>query len=119
MPNHYEDVERGLLGISNALGLVFEKQDWGIINADGNRLEEFILFYEAHQDYSFAQKFELFELIMASANERLCDQGGIGEEFGEFLSKNRDSFETQVDYWRKLDDIMQFPLGEYLRKQHP
>jgi hypothetical protein len=102
--------------LSRALGLHFERQDWGIINADAGRTKEFIYFYEAHPDLSPTQKFELGELIIASANEILCSHGLIDEQLLHFLTKNGHSFKSHVEYWKNLKDISQFPIGEWLRK---
>jgi hypothetical protein len=56
--------------LSVRLGLGYESQDWGIVNADPYRLREFISFYES-EPLVPSQRFELGELILASANERL------------------------------------------------
>ncbi len=102
--------------MTKALGLPFEEQDWGIVNANGSRLEEFIKFYDTHSDYSSFQKYELCELIMASANERLI-QGSLGDEFWKFLSENSDACRAQISYWKGLSDELEFPLGEHLRER--
>jgi hypothetical protein len=39
--------ERDLKQLCHALGLTYERQDWGIINANAERLPEFIAYYEA------------------------------------------------------------------------
>lgn len=99
------------------LGLRFEAQDWGIINADGKRTSEFILYYESHPKLSATQQFELGELIIASGNEFLCDGGVFDEQFGRFLFQNKRALKTHIEYWKNLNDSDQFPIGKWIQNQ--
>lgn len=114
------DNEAGLVELAAALGLDYEAQDWGIVNADGNRLAEFIQFYEAHKELSAAQKFELGELILASANDAI----GRGEfalpaSLRPFLICHRGDFEPHIEYWHNLHDGEEFPFAEWLCEHLP
>ena len=106
--------ERDLKQLCQSLGLLYEPQDWGIINANGQRLSEFIAYYEANL-LSATQRFELSELILASANERLLGGESLPEPLHAFLSRNRHLLETQLEYWQNLQDELEFPVANWLR----
>jgi hypothetical protein len=106
--------ERDLKQLCQSLGLPYERQDWGIINADGQRLSEFIAYYEAHP-LSATQRFELGELILASTNERLLSKESLPEILLPFLVRNRHILETQLEYWQNLQGALEFPVGDWLR----
>lgn len=106
--------ERDLKQLCQSLGLSYEPQDWGIINADAQRLPEFIAYYEANP-LSATQRFELGELILASANERLLSKACLPEALLPHLVRNKQAFETQLQYWENLADKVEFPLGNWLR----
>lgn len=110
--------EPELLRLCMDLGLQYEPQDWGIANADGGRLAEFIEFFQRHTNLSASQRFELGELILASANEALRANEKL-DDVVTFLRSEGDSFQAHLDYWRTLDDIVEFPLGEWLRRSLP
>ena len=56
--------------LSERLAVMNEPQDWGIVNGDAARLDEFIEFYES-QPLSSVQCCAMAGLVLASANERL------------------------------------------------
>lgn len=112
-----EQAEKALRRMSDELGLVYESQDWGIINADRHRLQEFIQYFDAQQRLVSTQRFELGELILASANEVLvAGEEALPGDFLEFLGRAREHFDVHVEYWAGLDDDEEFPLGHWLRK---
>lgn len=100
--------------LSRSLGLPYEPQDWGIINADGRRLSEFISYYESNP-LSSVQKFELAGLIMASANECLLAHESLPETFPAFLHLNVSVLQDQLDYWGNLENGLEFPLANWIR----
>jgi hypothetical protein len=106
--------EQELRQLCQSLGLLYEPQDWGIINADERRLSEFIAYYEANP-LSVTQRFELGELILASANERLLRNESLPEALLAFLARHRSELSTQLEYWRNLWDDQEFPVGNWLR----
>jgi len=107
--------EQELRHLCQALGLLYEPQDWGIINADERRVSEFIAFYEANP-LSETQRFELGELILASANECLVGSESPPEALLPFLIRNRHALGTQLEYWLNLRDDLEFPVGNWLRR---
>ncbi len=59
--------------LSEQLTLKVESQDWGIVNADSSRVEEFVRFFEFHDSNDSWEPEALGELILASANDGLVD----------------------------------------------
>lgn len=102
--------------MSDKLGLAYEPQDWGITNADGNRLEEFLVFFR-QEGLQPTQRFELADLILASANERLLD--GLDVEIDSLMAlvrEHEEAFAHHVEYWTGLADEKEFPLSRVLRR---
>ncbi len=102
--------------LSRALGLEYEPQDWGIVNADADRLVEFLLHFE-QQALEPTQAFEMAELVLASANEALLQ----GKDFPmprlvALIQRHQTAFEHHVEYWAGLEDPDEFPLGRVLRE---
>jgi hypothetical protein len=100
--------------LSQSLGLPYEPQDWGIINANGIRLPEFIAYYETNL-LSSVQKVELAELIIASANECLLGKLSLPERFPIFPNRNLNGIKNQLEYWRNLESDLEFPIASWLR----
>jgi hypothetical protein len=94
--------------------LPYERQDWGIINADGQRLSEFMAYYESNP-LSATQKVETGALILASANERLLSKESLPEALLPFLARHWRVLETQLEYWQRLQDDVDFPVGNWFR----
>ena len=115
-----QEAQRQLLELSEALGLEYEQQDWGIVNADAHRLVEFIAYYEENAELSATQRFELGELILASANEHLASGSApMPSVVRPFLMRHRNEFEVHVEYWLSLRDAAEFPVANWLRLQLP
>ena len=109
-----------LLALSQALGLKNETQDWGIINADANRVVEFIDFFNTHSDLSPPMQYQMFELIVGSYNEVLIEghaQDTLRIQFFSFLQQNgsHQGLNSILSYWRDLDDDEEFPVSKELR----
>ncbi len=105
--------------LSCDLNLSFETQDWGIINADAHRFEEFIQYFEGNKDVERSLRYELFELIIASFNELLLETGSTSERdklFKQFLNSTRtdETFEPIITYWKGITSE-EFPVGKYMR----
>jgi len=106
-----------LHSLSSKLNLIFESQDWGIINADSNRFEEFLLFYENNPDLHITQKYHLFELIIASYNEALIEdtvEFKKLDDFKRFLLKYKDVHNELIEYWTSLNASDEFPIVRVL-----
>ena len=103
--------------LSEALGVSDEPQDWGIVNADGERLEEFAAYLRGHQ-LTPTQLFDLVDLLFASANERLVRNPSADVSvLGEVLRSQPTAAAVHCGYWTALDDLLDFPLGAWLRQQ--
>ena len=101
-----------------ALGLQYEEQDWGIINADPGRYSEFLRYLMQHKELANTQRHELAELIVASFNEKLLENEVTDVEmarFKGFLSDHRE-FGDLFRYWRSLEDSDEFPVAEMIRQ---
>ncbi len=111
--------EKLLHELSSRLGLGFESQDWGIINADPCRLREFICFYES-EPLAPTQRFELGELILASANERLLAGATKENEemqmFVNFVRNHWKEQEANVTYWLGLQPDEELPIAAVLKQ---
>ncbi len=105
--------------VSDELGLNFIEQDWGIINESPDRLEEFIEYFNIHQPFPEAIKYQLFELIIASCNEALL-KNSISTKgkvlFKKFIQQHsrNPTFFPIISYWKKIMDIEGFPVGRLL-----
>lgn len=65
-------IRREMAVLEAKLTLIQSDQDWGIVNADGERLEQFAAFY-ASTPLSWVQGGAMVELLLASGDERLRD----------------------------------------------
>lgn len=110
--------EELLRELSERLGLRFETQDWGILNSDPDRVEEFARFYET-ADLAPTQQYELGDLVLASANDALVkqmlDENRL-RELEAFITRNRDSLQAQINYWAGLDSEVEFPIAAVLKR---
>jgi hypothetical protein len=107
--------EERIARLTRRLGLTDEPQDWGIVNADSERLEEFVEFLETgHHDSTEA--YLLVELILASANERLLqDRQADIEGIVDAMALYPPASAIHRPYWASLTDDAEFPLGSWLR----
>ncbi len=116
MPGEGKPPPELLQDLSALLGLSYEPQDWGIVNADGGRLEEFIAYFEQH-NLAPTQRFDLAELVLASANERLLAGGSFDvPRLVQLCHDESIAFDLHLEYWRGLGDDQDFPLGGELRR---
>lgn len=106
-----------LAAMTAALHLQFEPQDWGIANADGARVEEFIAYYETHPEFGTPLRHVLGELIVASMNEALQSGGcslDTASAFEGFLARRRTEFPQVIAYWSSLSP-RDFPVARLVR----
>lgn len=99
---------------SARLGLMNEPQDWGIVNADSGRLEEFVHIYES-EPLTRVERSAMAALVLASANERLEDdpQADLAQ-VASVLPRIELDAAWELEYWRGLDGE-KFPVGGWLR----
>lgn len=115
MPISQMTAEMDLRELSVLLGLPFEPQDWGIINAVEARLEEFMECFEKHP-LSPSARIGLAELVLASANDRLLVGGVIDvEAILRLCEREPDAFSCYLSYWASLGPAEEFPIGPTLR----
>lgn len=112
------DADLEIKQLSDRLGLAYERQDWGIVNADAARVVEFIRFYD-QEHHSEAQCYALEELIIASMNEAMVE--GVADEsihrlFNSFLLRNTKRAVPHIRYWGGLQESEEFPIAEVLRR---
>lgn len=119
MASRTNNNETLLMELSQDLGLGYEPQDWGIVNADASRLEDFIAYYDEHPTLSSTQRFELGELVLASANEALLKTPNAAlDGLSAFLAQHAKDFVAEVEYWKTLGDTDEFPLSIWLQNNH-
>ena len=103
--------------LSTKLGLMNEKQDWGIANADFARTDEFIR-CALEANLTLAQQYAMTELVLASVNEAMLE-GRFTQElkssFSVFLRSELHGLPDQIRYWSKLSDHREFPLASFLK----
>lgn len=103
--------------LSERLALMNEPQDWGIVNGDAARLDEFIECYES-EPLSPVQRGAMAGLVLASANERLeADRAADLDAVVRLLPRLAADADWEYTYWRGLDGAA-FPLADWL-KRHP
>jgi hypothetical protein len=99
------------------LGLSYESQDWGIINATPSRLIEFIDYYKS-ENLTDTQKYNMIELIMASANEGLIESQFSGTDLKilkKFILEHGRDVLSQWDYWKGLPNSDEYPILKFLK----
>lgn len=104
--------------LSDALSLEEHPQDWGICNADPDRIEEFIRYFEQSAVIHPWQPEALAELIFASANDALSGKGLASADASLltlFVRDHRSEFPNEWEYWINLEPA-DFPITEFLRK---
>ena len=100
--------------LSARLDLTNEPQDWGIVNADSERLEEFVSVYES-ESLTHVARGAMAALVLASSNERLEAQPHAElRRIASLLPRIAVDAAWELDYWRGLDGE-DFPLARWLR----
>ena len=98
---HWEDK------LASDLGLMVTGQDFGIINADGKRLAEFLIYFANNKAIDPWEWEELLNLILESANEAIVD-GYISIEQIEciksILINENSKFPEQLEYWSSFSN---------------
>lgn len=89
-----------------ALGLFWDDQDWGIVNAEGARLHEFLDFFAQNYDehWSVWTVGEYVDLVLESA----CDALRSDRQFDpscvdDFVRKAANIAPDRVAHWTKRD----------------
>ncbi len=91
--------------LASELGLMKTGQDFGIVNANGKRLAEFILYFKNNKAVDPWEWEELLDLILESANEAIID-GYISndqiESIKDILLNENEKFPNQLEYWSEF-----------------
>ena len=107
--------------LSIALNLPYYEQDWGIINANPDRLDEFMSYYDGNRLLP-AQRYDMGELVLASANEAALRHTLAESEVSRlmhFISEHASDFREILDYWISLDNVDEFPIAKLLQERLP
>jgi hypothetical protein len=111
--------DKDLQDLTDRLGLIFHRQDWGICNADAGRVREFIRLCRT-AELTPPQQYAMTELVLASMNEALAegtaDDALLGE-FKAFLTLNLHGLPQQIRYWASLTSPKEFPLSDLLGQE--
>jgi hypothetical protein len=112
------NIEKNREKLSQDLGLKYESQDWGIINANHKRIREFIDYYQKSNHLIFL-KYDLIELIIASFNDyEISDlkDNELEIKFSDFIKKACAEIDLNVynpfQYWIDIADEMEYPVGK-------
>ena len=104
--------------LSLALGLSAEGQDWGIEQADSERLVEFIEFAQAHEAHVPFEHELLAELVLQSAQEKLEKSALSEHERGllvAYINRRRLDFPLSWQYWTSLPGS-EWKISEFLQQ---
>ncbi len=110
--------DQDIRDLTDRLGLVDHRQDWGIGNADAHRVGEFIQCCRT-KGLTDPQQYALGELVLASMNEALADglvNGELTRHFEDFLTLNLHGLAAQIRYWASLPDFEEFPVAALLNR---
>lgn len=111
--------DQDIQDLTARLGVAYERQDWGICNADASRVGAFIRVCQT-ENLTPPQQYAMGELVLASMNDALLD--GVTDsqligEFGAFLKLHLHGLALQIRYWSSLTDAEEFPLSNLLEQQ--
>jgi hypothetical protein len=95
-------VKEQLGQLEAALGFDWDDQDWGIVNAQGDRVAEFIDFFEQHYDehWSVYTVAEYVDLVLESACQAIGEDPRFSpESVDSFVRKVAPLAPEQIAYW--------------------
>ena len=104
--------------LSDALGLRPEGQDWGIENADPDRIGAFVAFYEANVPDHPWEPEALAELVFASADEAITARDLAAPERAvvvQLVAEHGAEFPVTLSYWEALPPDA-FPASDLVRE---
>ena len=84
----------------------FFDQDWGICNADEERVDEFVDIFLKHEAEDPWEWEELADLVFESANDAIKANKLAGkqeEKIVVLVCENKDKFPEAMKYWLSLD----------------
>lgn len=114
------DARAEIQTLTDVLRLSDSPQDWGIVNSDPSRAEEFIRFCET-AELTPSQQWGMGELVFASMNDAL--EAGIitpqlVEAFEGFLASGLHGLPWHLRYWSSLRSSPEdeFPIVALLQR---
>ena len=112
--------DRALDELCPDLKLEREDQDWAIIVADPDRVEDFILYYDNHPGLSSLAKSMLFDLVLASINDAMLKGDDLNEKkdvYATFIARESTHFPLEAEYWsRRHSDGERCPVSVFFGK---
>jgi hypothetical protein len=93
--------------LSKQLSLIPHSQDWGICNADANRLGEFLDFYDSHVPEDPYELELLAELILQSAEDAMVAdelEKSVLLRLIKFVADHGQDFPDTLEYWSELEE---------------
>lgn len=90
--------------------------DWGIINSNSERVDEFIEFISNHSNLSNNIEYEFIELIIASMNSALIEEKYNWQLIIKFCKYMKpilfnDKYFPFVEYWIGIKSESEYPVG--------
>lgn len=108
-------VEDQLAQLEAVLGFDWDDQDWGIVNADGGRVKEFLEFFDQKYDETWAISTvaEYVDLVLESANQALhADPTFPGSTIDRFVATTAPIAPAQMAYWTSREGPITLHLRE-------
>ena len=106
--------------LASDLNLIVTEQDFGIINANGKRLLEFLDYFLSNQEIDSWGWEELLNLILESANEAILEKYITNyelETIKNILLNYSSKFPTQLEYWSQFDNAEGcYPIVDFVNK---
>ncbi|WP_421774781.1 hypothetical protein [Gracilimonas sp.] len=110
---------KNLKKFSDELGFDFKvsQLDWGIENADPERVLEFISYYESLEGLTENESGNLAQLIFQSAEEYLQenDDEDVKIKVLNFVKEHNSEFPLEFGYWKNLD-IKDWTISRLINK---
>ena len=95
------------------------EQDWGICNANGDRVGEFIDIFLNHKEEDPWEWEELADLVFQSTNNAIKN-GSLTEEQKIqvilIVAEHKDKFPNQLKYWLDFSNEIDYPVKKLINK---
>jgi len=98
--------------------LMPSEQDVGIVNADGNRLDEYLEIFLNHEVEDIWEWEELADLVLESANDVILDGNlteGQEQKLVNIVVEHKEKFPNQFEYWMNFSNDKDYPIKKIVR----
>lgn len=95
------------------------EQDWGICNANGERVGEFINIFLNHSAEHPWEWEELADLVFESANDAIQEGTLTDEQEAQIIfivAEHKDKFPNQLAYWLGFSNEVDYPVKKIISK---